>query len=282
MKLIPRSSDISPGIDGICPGPFPPNGFTVLTDAAYGNGDCFGLYWPIGQEHKLPIVCETYHDEWRIVPAFSSIKKFEEWLEVNDDDPHENGISIEDQDFAANLFRVARKCLSTGRLDDALPLLQRATEQLPEVSEYWLALAIQYRRCKKTEAAAQAALNAYLGNWAFGVPDNKVIHLLSQAADVPNFQDDPVIQSIKEQGLDLSFGGTKENNNYPLMQMCVDTYFAQRKPLQALTLLHNYAWIMSSETTAFQERYDFNIDEWRAKFRQLCLEYFGDSRTQFT
>ncbi|MGS5120098.1 hypothetical protein ACVD1I_06555, partial [Escherichia coli] len=49
-----------------------------------------------------------------------------------------------------------------------------------------------------------------------------------------------------------------------------------------LTLLHNYAWIMSSETTAFQERYDFNIDEWRAKFRQLCLEYFGDSRTQFT
>ncbi|STJ22886.1 TPR-like repeats-containing protein [Escherichia coli] len=87
MKLIPRSSDISPGIDGICPGPFPPNGFTVLTDAAYGNGDCFGLYWPIGQEHKLPIVCETYHDEWRIVPAFSSIKKFEEWLEVNDDDP---------------------------------------------------------------------------------------------------------------------------------------------------------------------------------------------------
>ncbi|MCV5939774.1 hypothetical protein OFN64_24010, partial [Escherichia coli] len=24
MKLIPRSSDISPGIDGICPGPFPP------------------------------------------------------------------------------------------------------------------------------------------------------------------------------------------------------------------------------------------------------------------
>lgn len=204
MKLIPRSSDISPGIDGICPGPFPPNGFTVLTDAAYGNGDCFGLYWPIGQEHKLPIVCETYHDEWRIVPAFSSIKKFEEWLEVNDDDPHENGISIEDQDFAANLFRVARKCLSTGRLDDALPLLQRATEQLPEVSEYWLALAIQYRRCKKTEAAAQAALNAYLGNWAFGVPDNKVIHLLSQAADVPNFQDDPVIQCIKEQGLDLS------------------------------------------------------------------------------
>ncbi len=74
-------------------------------------------------------------------------------------------------------------------------------EQLPEVSEYWLALAIQYRRCKKTEAAATAVLNAYLGNWAFGVPDNKVIHLLSQAADVPNFQDDPVIQCIKEQGL---------------------------------------------------------------------------------
>ncbi len=157
MKLIPRSSDISPGIDGICPGPFPPNGFTVLTDAAYGNGDCFGLYWPIGQEHKLPIVCETYHDEWRIVPAFSSIKKFEEWLEVNDDDPHENGISIEDQDFAANLFRVARKCLSTGRLDDALPLLQRATEQLPEVSEYWLALAIQYRRCKNRSCSTGCA-----------------------------------------------------------------------------------------------------------------------------
>lgn len=77
--------------------------------------------------------------------------------EVNDDDPHENGISIEDQDFAANLFRVARKCLSTGRLDDALPLLQRATEQLPEVSEYWLALAIQYRRCKNRSCSTGCA-----------------------------------------------------------------------------------------------------------------------------
>lgn len=115
------------------------------------------MYWPIGQEHKLPIVCETYHDEWRIVPAFSSIKKFEEWLEVNDDDPHENGISIEDQDFAANLFRVARKCLSTGRLDDALPLLQRATEQLPEVSEYWLALAISIADVKNRSCSTGCA-----------------------------------------------------------------------------------------------------------------------------
>lgn len=64
MKFIFCSSDILSGIDGICLGFFFLNGFIVFIDVVYGNGDCFGLYWFIGQEYKLFIVCEMYYDEW--------------------------------------------------------------------------------------------------------------------------------------------------------------------------------------------------------------------------
>ncbi|GKX56699.1 hypothetical protein SOASR030_28110 [Leminorella grimontii] len=279
MKLPSVSHLLSIDVDSLCAGPFPPCGFLPLADAELGNGDCFGLYWPLGQENKDPIVCELYHDEWRIVPTFSSAEKFIEWLEVNDYEPYENGLGVKDDGFAAALFSLARERLSSGRLDDALPLLVSASERLSEVSEYWLALAGQHRRRKEPEAAANAALSAYLGNWAFGAPDAKVIHLLAQAANLPSFKTDPVIQRVAAGSLDLNYGGVKENANYPLMQECIDDYLSQGKPLLALRLLHNYAYAMYGETTAFQERYGFDLAEWQTKFGKLCLKHLNDARS---
>jgi hypothetical protein len=56
--------------------PYPPLGFTPFYEGALGNGDTFGLYWPIGREAAEPIVVETWHDEWRIQPHFSSRTAF--------------------------------------------------------------------------------------------------------------------------------------------------------------------------------------------------------------
>ncbi|MEG2964733.1 MAG: hypothetical protein RR860_18745, partial [Janthinobacterium sp.] len=55
---------------------YPPLGFTPFAEGALGNGDSFGLYWPIGREASEPIVVETWHDEWRIQPHFSSLAAF--------------------------------------------------------------------------------------------------------------------------------------------------------------------------------------------------------------
>jgi hypothetical protein len=56
--------------------PYPPLGFTSFYEGALGNGDTFGLYWPIGREAAEPIVVETWHDEWHIQPHFSSRTAF--------------------------------------------------------------------------------------------------------------------------------------------------------------------------------------------------------------
>ncbi|WES66901.1 tetratricopeptide repeat-containing protein [Superficieibacter sp. HKU1] len=278
MKLPFLNHSLSIEADGICPGPFPPCGFLPLADAALGNGDCFGLYWPLEKENNDPIVCELYHDEWLMVPAFSSVEKFREWLDINDGDPYENDIAIEDHSFAPVQFRLAKEYLSSGEMDDALPRLINATKQLPEVSEYWLTLAGQHRRRREDDAAAEAALNAWLSNWTFGMPDNKVIQMLTQAARLPQFRDDPVVRRVAAKEMDLNYGGVKENTNYLMMQACIDDYFSQDKPRLALTLLHNYGYIMSSETTAFQDRYGFNLNEWRMQFSKLCSEHLGDAR----
>ncbi|POP47888.1 tetratricopeptide repeat-containing protein [Superficieibacter electus] len=278
MKLPPLSHSLSIEIDTLCAGPFPPCGFLPLNEGALGNGDCFGLYWLLGKENNDPIICELYHDEWRLVPAFSSVAKFREWLNVNDDDPWENNIEIDDRHFAPAHFTLAKKYLATGDLDHALPHLINATTKLPEVSEYWLTLAGQYRRCREDIAAAEAALNAWLSNWAFGMPDNKVIQMLTQAAKLPEFREDPVVRRIAAKEMDLNFGGVKENSNYLMMQDCIDVYFAQNKPLLALALLQNYAYLMTGETTAFQERYGFNLNEWRINFSQLCSVHLNDPR----
>ena len=44
-------------------GPYPPQGFVSIAEGALGNGDCFGLYWPLGREGDAPFVCEMFHDE---------------------------------------------------------------------------------------------------------------------------------------------------------------------------------------------------------------------------
>jgi hypothetical protein len=56
--------------------PYPPLGFYAIAEHQLGNGDVFGLYWPIGNEDRDPIVAETYHDQWSIIPHFSSLERF--------------------------------------------------------------------------------------------------------------------------------------------------------------------------------------------------------------
>ena len=69
---------------GIPKGPYPPLGFVPVFDAELGNGDYFGLYWPLGRESEYPVVCEMYHDEWSLALSYSSTEKFVEYLDAND------------------------------------------------------------------------------------------------------------------------------------------------------------------------------------------------------
>ncbi|TBU92792.1 hypothetical protein [Phytopseudomonas dryadis] len=71
LKLPDRVAEIS--LDSVCtPGSMP--GFVPFAEHALGNGDSYGLYWPVGQEGCAPLVAETYHDEGRLVPNADQIR----------------------------------------------------------------------------------------------------------------------------------------------------------------------------------------------------------------
>ncbi|MGK5029675.1 hypothetical protein [Janthinobacterium sp. MDT1-19] len=56
MQLPASLAQISMDKDWRHDTPYPPLGFSPFFEGALGNGDTFGLYWPIGREAFEPIV----------------------------------------------------------------------------------------------------------------------------------------------------------------------------------------------------------------------------------
>ena len=255
-------------------GPYPTLGFVTLQDAALGNGDYFGLYWPLGRENQEPIVCDMFHDEWTLKPCFSNVEKFIEWLILNDWERGDE--EIEDDQLSASIFTQAKALYSGSNVEAAIDLLNKACTSFPEVSEYWFALSSQSRRVGDVETAANAALKALNSNWVFGFPAQGVIRSLRS----PDFREalsrDPIIQRIDD--FELNFGGVKENAIYPIIYECVQEYFKREKFIDGLMLYQNYAYMMYSETGAFQARYNFDLKSWQSEYSKLCLKYLGDNR----
>src|SRR5689334_12365071 len=105
---------------------FPPSGFAAFDDHSLGNGDTFGLYWPFGKEGEEPLVLETLHDEWALVPAFSSLDQFLEFTTDLDEAERAEWPSIEDDgDSPYACFQAARAALANHAVDDAADLLRR-------------------------------------------------------------------------------------------------------------------------------------------------------------
>src|SRR5262249_17992455 len=158
--------------------------------------------------------------------------------------------------------------------------LWRACRSVPDVSDYWLALAGQLRRNGQTDPASEAALNAYRATWAFGRPSEAVLRMLRGATQSSEFRSDPIVR--RSSVLSGKFGGERENSTYALLKECIDEYFASQRPLHALQLLQNYAYMMCMETKPFQERNGFSLPQWQAELSDLCQKHLGDSRTAIT
>lgn len=255
-------------------GPYPPAGFLPVNDAALGNGDYFGLYWPLGRENDEPIVCDMYHDEGRVVPAFSSVAVFLAWLDANDGE--RGDADVADPESGQGLFEHARPCIARGDVQQAIVLLRQACRAVPDMGDWWLALAGQLRRAGEQEQGIEAALQAYRCNWAFGLAVDPVLRFVRAGRNLASLADDPIVQRSLDLG--AGFGGTKENRNYRLLQECISEYFARGEPLKALQLHHNRAFMLASETVAFQERHGFDLQVWQTEFSQLCATHLGDAR----
>jgi tetratricopeptide (TPR) repeat protein len=274
MKIPTGIEKVSLSKSDVPLGPYPSLGFVPLWDAELGNGDYFGLYWPLGKENEEPIVCDMLHDEWALEPRFSSLEKFIEWLELNDWERGDEEI-VDDQ-LSTAIFNKAKTLYSSSDIEAAINLLNKACINFPEVSEYWFALSSQSKRVGDMEKSANAALKALNSNWVFGFPAQGVIRSLRSSQFREALSKDPIVQRIDE--FELNFGGVKENSIYPIIYECVQEYLNSERFIDGLMLYQNYGYMMCSETGAFQERYNFDLKSWRSEYSELCLKHLGDNR----
>jgi hypothetical protein len=274
MKTPRKIIELSISDDDLPKGPYPSLGFVPIYDAELGNGDYYGLYWPLGMENKEPFVCDMHHDEWRLELCFSSVKIFLEWLGINDWERGEE--EIDDLEHPKYLAMQAKQKASQGCVDKAIELLQKSCANFPELSENWFTLSSQLKRVGNVEKGAEATLKAFHSNWVFGMPPQGVTRSLNSPQFKEILAEDPLIARMNE--LKFTYGGTKENYDYQIYLECIDEYFKKGMYMSGLYLLQNYGYMMYSETISFQERYNFDLSSWQKRYSSLCLEYLGDNR----
>ena len=260
--------------------PFPPLGFVPFADGALGNGDTFGLYWPIGREREEPLVAETWHDEWRVQPTYSSLERFLlAWGRRDEDDLPEPLTLEEDPASPRTCLERARERVSAGDLEGACALLERAVAVLPEFTDALSALWSVYVRTRRPELAAPVAIRAIISPRCFGLRAVKPLRWL-RSADVPApLRADPIWK--RREGLSLEFGGAKHNEDYPLLLGAIEEYLDQSQYEPALTLMQTYAEFMASETTAFQERCQFNREAFLQRQIEVSAKLPGGARNVF-
>ncbi|SIQ05696.1 hypothetical protein [Maribacter ulvicola] len=249
-------------------GVYPPNGFLRFSEASLGNGDYFGFYWEFGKEDQEPIICEMVHDEGIIVPRFSNLNKFLEWYTLNDYDWGEE--EIDDEHFVLNLLHRGNEQLKQNNPEKAIEFYKHSTNSFGELSENWFKLASQYKRIGNELEFQKSIINSILSNWAIDFPAQNALRMIKNMTPIEAYKNHPLIKNLKQ--IEFSFGGQKENKDYLIIREVIAGLHDIGDTNSALLLEQNYALMMYWETSSFQERYHFNIEEWRKGFAKQTKE----------
>ncbi|SDH21718.1 hypothetical protein SAMN05216588_103214 [Pseudomonas flavescens] len=270
LKLPDRVTEISLD-DTLLPGGIP--GFLPFAEHALGNGDSYGLYWPVGQEGREPIVVETFHDEGRLVPAFSSLDTFLAASHALEDD---DGY-LEHADFSADphapraACEQARLLVKQQAVDAAVALLERTLQRLPEYADASALLVSQYRRLERHDDACRLAVRTLLAPPCFGsgpTVERIWTWLASQADGPADLADDPLWQH-RAAFAAIPCGGSKYNDLYPVIDAVIAAYVERGDTPSALLLLQAQAQYLGGETLSLQQRYGFEREaQWA---RQISL-----------
>lgn len=250
--------------------PYPPPGFLPFAEGDLGNGDGWGLYWPVGREDREPIVALSSHDDWTLLPEFSSLDAFlAAWEIADEDDDWIEGPNLDEDPASPTALReAAREAFKRQDFDGALELLEGAVDRLPEFTDALIPLWNEYRRRGRREDAVETALQAIRSGFCFGPPAERPLNWLAKQEELPErFADDPLC--LQRHRLHLDFGGTKLNPAYPILDEAISVYGEQGRFVEAVTLLQTYGMLMWSETVSFQERYGFTLAGHASRFDAL-------------
>jgi hypothetical protein len=258
VKLPARIAEITPDWDAGGQSTYPPLGFLRFLESGLGNGDCFGLYWPLGREHLDPLVVETHHDASYLSPAFSSLDRFlaatggsDEWVEppTLEQDPRSPHAGL----------GAAKQLLIGNEIESAVAQLLDVVEVLPEFGAAQWLLSRQLSRLGRKLEAFAAAHAAIISPPCFGGASADALTWLRRQTQCPDeFVGDPLWRRRNE--LQFKFGGTKENPEYVVLQSLIAEYRNAGSGTLAMLLLQTYGELMRRETVSFRERYGFSIE----------------------
>jgi len=267
MKLPENINEVSAD-SAIEIGVYPPNGFLQFSEASLGNGDYFGFYWEFGKENQEPIICEMIHDEGIIVPRFSNLDKFLEWYQLNDYDWGEEEVT--DEKFVLNFLNKGNEQLKQNNPEKAIEFYKQSTDSFGELSENWFKLATQYKRIGNEIEFQKSIINSVMSNWAIEFPSQNALRMIKTLHPVEEFKHHPLLKNSKH--LEFNFGGKKENKDYTIINNIIAELRDNGDINKALLMEQNYALMMYWETSSFQERYDFNLEEWKKGFQEKTKE----------
>lgn len=247
-----------------------PFGFIPFSEHALGNGDYFGLYWPIGCEDQEPIVAETRHDDGSVEPMFSSLAQFLDVVSDNDEDAYLDSPSYQ-VDPASPLagYQEAKRLVREQEIDAATALLEAVIRRIPEYTSALGLLATQYRRQGREDDACRLAARAIVAPPSFGRPSQGLPHWLARQDTAPEDMADDPVWLRRADLLDIPSGGTKDGGAYSALAQAIEAYIGQNRIAQALTLMQTYIEFMNSETRSFQERHAYEARQWWDRQRRL-------------
>jgi tetratricopeptide (TPR) repeat protein len=242
-------------------GPFPPSGFAAFEDHALGNGDTFGLYWPIGHEDREPLVVEAVLVAGSLVPAFSSLDRFLKLAADVDEAEHVEWPDLEADARAPHAcLQAARAALAEKDFATAMKLLQRALDMLPEYAAALSLLSFQHLRRGDQAEACRLAVRAVRAPPSFAgeVDVGRSWSWLARQAEGPDDLAGDPIWIGRAALASPPRGGAKADPTYEAMAEAIAAYEAEDQVVAALNLLQAYGEYMWRETVAFQARYGFS------------------------
>jgi len=278
MKLPSQIKSVSfyTGIFNDRPFLYPPPGFQGFAEGELGNGDCYGLYWPVGKEGLEPIVAEMWHDERRLQPSFSSLGTFLSAYRKHEDEYPEPPSVADDPQSPRALFEAARVHIQEQQVGEAVLKLEAAITVLPEYTDALSLLWVQYVRQGRTQEALPIALRAIKAPPSFGARAVKALRWLQSQPKAGALAADPVWQ--ERHALKMNYGGAKENDDYPIYRAAIKTYIDGGQLVEAYVLMQTYGELMNGETVSFQERYQFSSDDHLAWMAEISARLPSGSR----
>ena len=257
---------------------YPPPSFWSIQKHQLGNGDSFGLYWPVGRENEEPIILEMWHDSMEMIPQFSSLDKFLEGSNLlpDTDDFLEPNLEV-DEKSPVLLVKEAKTLMEKASFQKAIECLTIALDVLPEYTEALSMIAMLYRRLQNNALALEYAIRAFRCPKSFGIVNPSLWPWFQKMDMAPeSVLADPFWKHRTE--LTWRFGKNEDFRNYEVLQTILDDYLENKQVVEWFLTSLTYTEYIVREDPKFKKKFMFDAGKERRKLVEQYMKLTGFNR----